>query len=167
MKDEKIPDVVKKCYEKLPHFSDGRVDYSAADVSPTLISFLKCGNEILILKRSEKVGTYRNRWSVIAGYLDELKPVGEKVKEEVKEETGVEDEKISSIELGDSFRFEGEKTTWVPHPALVEVEDKPEIDLNWEHTDYKWVKKDEIDDYLSRHLLKGLEKVLPDHNPSG
>lgn len=159
-----VPEIVKEAHEKLPHFSDGRIDYSNAEKSPTLVSFLKFEEEILLLKRSEKVGTYRNEWSVVAGYLDELKPVAQKVLDEVEEETGIREDDIKSIGVGEPFEFEDEKTTWIPHPALVKLVRKPKICLNWEHEDYKWVKRDRLEDFLSYHLLRGLKRVLPGYD---
>jgi len=32
--------------------------------------FLKSGSEILILRRSEQVGTYQGKWAGVSGYID-------------------------------------------------------------------------------------------------
>lgn len=160
MKDERIPEIVKECFEEFPHFPDGRIDYSKAGKAPTIITFLKHLDEILLLKRSDEVGTYRNEWSVVAGYLDELKTVGKKALEEVEEETGIGEGSVSSIKIGECFEFYDGERTWIPHPILIELEEKPEVELDWEHTDYKWVEKEKVKDYLNLHFLKGLEKIF-------
>ncbi|KXA97648.1 hypothetical protein AKJ38_00635 [candidate division MSBL1 archaeon SCGC-AAA259I14] len=156
---EKIPEIVKKSHRELPHFSDGRVDYSDADKAPTVITFLKHENKFLLLKRSDKVRTYKNKWCVVAGYLDELKPVGEKALEEVKEETGIREDEISEIYSGESFMFEDENKTWISHPVLMELKEKPDVVLDWEHTEYKWVKERDLDKYISYHFLRGLKNL--------
>lgn len=160
MRDERVPEIVKKCFEEFPHFSDGRVDYSKAGKAPTIITFLRYSDEVLLLKRSDEVGTYRNKWSVVAGYLDELKPVKEKALEEVEEETGISEDSVSSIEIGECFEFNDGEKIWIPHPVLIELEEKPEVELDWEHTEYKWVKEEEVKDYLNLHFLKGLEEIF-------
>jgi len=32
------------------------------------------GDEVLLLRRSQKVGTYRGRWAGVSGYLEEAAP---------------------------------------------------------------------------------------------
>lgn len=159
MKD-KIPKIVKKSHENLPHFSDGRVDYSESEKAPTTVTFLKYKDEILLLKRSDKVTNRKNKWGVVAGYLDELKTLVKKSLEEVKEETGVTKDKISSIVIGDVYRFQNEETTFVSHPVLMELKTKPEIELSWEHTEYRWVKIDNVDDYLPKYALIELNTLI-------
>lgn len=62
----------------LPHFPDGRIDYSHASKAPVVIIFVKHKGKILLLKRSSKVRAYKGKWQVVAGYLDEVKPLREK-----------------------------------------------------------------------------------------
>lgn len=156
---EKTSEIIKKYEKDLPHFPDGRIDYSNADEAPTVICFLKHKEKILMLKRSSKVQTHKNMWSTVAGYLDEPKPILEKALQEVKEETKIDMGKISSISKGGSIRIEDEDKTWVSHPILVELKEKPKVEINWEHTDYKWVKMDEAKTYLASTLVKGLKSL--------
>lgn len=160
MTGDKVPEILEKFYRDLPHFPDGRIDYTNSEKAPTVVSFLKCGGEILLLKRSDRVRTHKNVWSVVAGYLDELKPISEKALMEVEEETGISREEISSIQVGEEIRFEDEGKTWVSYPVLMELEEKPNIELDWEHGDYKWVKIEDTGEYFSSRLSKGLEGVL-------
>ncbi len=157
---DKIPKIVKKSHEKLPHFSDGRVDYSDSEKAATTVIFLKYEDEILLLKRSDKVTHRKNRWGVVAGYLDELKPVVKKALEEVNEETGVEKNQISSIIVGNVYKFKKEETTFISHPILMELENKPSVELSWEHTEYKWVKKEKAQDYLPKYAIEELKMLL-------
>ena len=88
-------------------------------------------------------------WNTVAGYLDEVKPVREKVFEEMREEVGVGEESISSIHFGRPCRFTDERMgkTWIVYPVLVELKEKPEIRLDWEHTGYTWIKPEELKDF--------------------
>ncbi len=159
MKD-KIPKIVKSSHKDLPHFSDGRVDYSESEMAPTTVIFLKYNEEILLLKRSDKVTHRKNSWGVVAGYLDELKTLVKKALEEVSEETGITKDKISSIIIGEVYRFQKEETTFVSHPILMELKTKPRIELSWEHTKYKWVKIGKAGEYLPKYALEELDMLL-------
>jgi NADH pyrophosphatase NudC (nudix superfamily) len=131
-------------------------------VAPVITVFVKYKDKILLLKRSDKVSTYKGKWNTVAGYLDELRPVEEKIFEELKEEIGVEKDNISSIILSDPFEFKDERIAkeWIVTPALVELR-RPEIKLNWEHTEYKWITPREIRNFETvPNLDQSLKKVL-------
>ena len=149
MTDEKTIEILKKFHEKLPKFPDGRIDYTESDTAPVVSIFVKHREEILILKRSEKVSTYQGKWNNIGGYLDEFKDVKQKVLEELREETGIEEEMIASIKTGKFSEFSDKilNKTWLIHPFIVELKEKPEIKLDWEHTEYRWIKPEEISEF--------------------
>lgn len=155
--------VIKEFSKKLPKFSDGRIDYSNSDKAPVLICFIKYQDNILLLKRSDKVRTYQGLWNTVAGYLDELKPVVQKTHEEVSEEIGVGKKNILKTKLGNPFEFYDKdiKKTWIIFPILIELKFRPVIKLDWEHTDYKWIKPSQIKEYnIIPNLDKTLSKVL-------
>ncbi|MBN2603345.1 MAG: NUDIX domain-containing protein [Candidatus Thermoplasmatota archaeon] len=161
--NEDIIKLVKKFADKLPIFSDGRIDYSNAKTAIVVTVFIKFNKKILLLKRSDKVSTYRGKWNTVAGYIDEIKPVEEKIYEELKEELGIERENIKNLKLKQPFSFKDNKInrTWIINPALVELNKKPEIKLDWEHVEYKWINPRDIDSYdtvpnLKVSLKKGL-----------
>ena len=46
-------------------------------------------------------------------------------------------------------------------PVLVELKDKSEIKLDWEHTEFKWIKPEEMKNYDTvTSLDKSLKKVI-------
>jgi isopentenyldiphosphate isomerase len=163
MKEEEIISLVNKFSKKLPKFPDGRIDYSKSETSFVLTVFIKFKNEILILKRSSKVGIYPGKWSTVTGYLDEPIPLIKKILKELKEELEINEDIISSYKIGESFEFIDKKVnrTWIIFPAWVETKKKPKIKLDWEHSEYKWIKKEELGNYdtvpkLDLSLKKGL-----------
>ena len=166
MNEAKILDLLKKFSKKLPHFEDGRINYSDSNEAPVVTIFVKYKNEILLLKRSDKVRTYRGKWNTIAGYLDEVKPLKEKVLEELREEIGVIEKNILNIKYGGSYKLKDKKINkiWIVHPVLVELKDKPEIVLDWEHTEYKWIKPKDLNKYDTVVSLgETLNKVLDEN----
>jgi len=165
--DEK--EVMKRIAEfgkGLPRFPDGRIDFSRSENAPVITVFVKYSDRILLLKRSDKVGTYRGKWNTVAGYLDELVPLKSKVLEELKEELGIGEEIVKLIRLGEVYSFRDEKVNknWFVHPVMVELKEEPEIELDWEHTEYKWVEIDRLNEYNTvPNLDKSLKNVLVEH----
>lgn len=159
----KVDRILKEFADKLPKFPDGRIDYTYSKKAPVIICFVKFQDDILILKRSDKVGVYRERWNVVAGYLDEPKSIHEKALEEIEEELGVLRENVLRIILGTPYEYfdENIQKTWFIHPVLAELKLKPEIKLDWEHTDFKWIDPKEITKYdLVSNLGESLNRVL-------
>jgi isopentenyldiphosphate isomerase len=133
--DAEILKIIKEFSEKLPHFPDGRINYSNSDIAPVVTCFLKDKDKILLLKRSDKVRTYKGKWNTVAGYLDEPKTIREKALEKHK--------------------------TWITCPVLIELKNKPEIKLDWEHTEYKWINPEELISFdIVPKLDKSLRRVL-------
>lgn len=168
MKEEEknVPKIIKKFSESLPRFPDGRINYSSSDEAFVLICFVTHEDEILILKRSDEVEFYRGKWNVISGYLDELKPVHKKALEEIQEELEIEKDEISSIKVERPWKFEDSnlQKNWIVFPILAKLKRKPKINLNWENTDFKWIKTHELKKFdtvphLSENLIRILQKL--------
>lgn len=154
-----IPSIVKKFFKKLPHFPDGRINYSFSKEAAVLICFLKYKDEILLLKRSQKVRDYKGKWHGIGGYYDQLKPLKEMVKKEIKEELGINLNDISSFKIAKTYKFKDKKINkiWIVHPVLVELKNRPKIKLDWEHIKYQWIKPEELKKF---DFVPNLDKFL-------
>ena len=109
MEEQRVFERIKEFSKKLPKFPDGRIDYSKSDIAPVITVFVKFKDKILILKRSDKVRVYQNKWNAVAGYLDELKPVREKVLEEIREELGINKNNIFTVHFGQPYEFTDSK----------------------------------------------------------
>ena len=163
MEEQKIFETIKEFSKRLPKFSDGRINYSKSKIAPVINVFVKFKDKVLILKRSNKVRVYQNKWNAVAGYLDELKPIQEKVLEEIKEELGVNKNNIFTIYFGQPYEFTDNKInkTWIVYPVLVEFQKEPEIKLDWEHTEYKWIKPEELKNFdIVPKLEESLKRIL-------
>lgn len=161
--DEEIANELRTISKGLPTFSDGRINYSNAPRAAVLNCFITFQEKILLLKRSANVAAYHGKWNGVAGYLDEIKPLREKVIEEINEETGITLEKISKIRIGKKIEvYDGQiNKTWVIFPALAELNTRPLIKLDFEHTEFVWIKKEELSNYDTvPNLTKSLENAL-------
>lgn len=150
----------------LPKFPDGRIDYSNSKKALVLTCFVKCQDEILILQRSNKVSTYQGKWNGVAGYIDEIVTVKEKALEELREEIGLSEKFIERIKIGEPYEIDDKEINriWITVPCLVELKEKPEIKLDWEHTQYKWIKPEEISKFdIVPNTDKSYENIL-NHN---
>lgn len=146
IQEQEILETIKEFAKKLPKFIDGRINYSNSDTAPVITVFIKYKDKILLLKRSDKVSVYQGKWNTVAGYLDEPKPIVEKIVEEIKEELGIQEDNILSHKLGEPYKFTDPTVnkTWIVHPVLVELRNNPIIKLDWEHTKYRWIKSEKL-----------------------
>ncbi len=99
--------------------------------------------KILIMKRSERVGTYKGKWGGVAGYL-ESEPLTQAFKE-IEEETGLKKEEVELLKEGKPVEVIDENLgrKWIVHPFLFYVKN-PEIKIDWEHTEIRWIYPEEM-----------------------
>ncbi len=118
--------------------------------------FIKKNDKILILKRSEKVRSYSGKWATVSGYVEKNEKPEETAFKEIREETGTEGKLIRKGKIIHVKDNEGE---WFVHPFLFEIK-SGNIRIDWEHTDYRWIKPEEIKNYDTVPILKeALENV--------
>ena len=123
--------------------------------------FLKSEGEILILRRSEQVGTYQGKWAGVSGYVEQ--GVDEQALVEIEEETSLRRKDISLIKKGKPLVVNDEKlgTKWVVHPYLFHINDRDKIKIDWEHQESKWIKPEDLSNYPTVPMLKEtLDRVL-------
>ncbi|NIB98390.1 initiation factor 2B [Halobacterium sp. R2-5] len=98
--------------------------------------FLRNGTDVLLLRRSDDVGSYPGQWGAVAGHAEGDPDTQARV--EITEETGLDDA-ASLVRRGDSFEVrDPEHGTWVVHPYLFDCATR-EVDPNWETATYEWV----------------------------
>jgi PncC family amidohydrolase len=119
--------------------------------------FLEQGGLILILRRSGKVGTYKRDWAGVSGYL-ETAPL-EQAYTEIREETGLFNNNIRLVKQGRPLEVIDQSISrkWVVHPFLFHVLDPLKIMIDWEHTEFKWIKPGELKTF---NTVPGLDRAL-------
>ena len=116
--------------------------------------FLESDGEILILRRSELVGSYQGRWAGVSGYIETT--ADEQALVEIEEETSLCGEDLKLIKRGEPLPVKDEKlgVKWVVHPYLFRVKDQSKIKIDWEHKEIRWIKPKDLDNYQTVPMLK-------------
>ena len=148
--------IIEEFGQGLPRLPDGRVDYSQARTMPVLTCFVECKGRILLLKRSSKVRSYRGKWCGVAGFIDQAKPVEEIIHQELKVELGLSPQDVTSMNMGQPYDFEDValQRRWRIHPVFVRLQGTPRIDIDWEHTDFEWIRPEDLGDYDTVPMLE-------------
>ena len=117
-------------------------------------SFLESDGEILLLRRSEQVGSYQGKWAGVSGYVESIPDKQALV--EIEEETGLCGEDIKLVKKGEPLVVEDEKlgVRWVVHPYLFHIKDRGKIKIDWEHKETRWIDPKDIDNYQTVPMLK-------------
>ena len=134
---------------------------------PSVATSLIINNEgnLLILKRSDKVKTYKGFWGGVAGYIEENeKPIDTACKE-IREEVGSKKEdivlkkEIESIKITDFY--DNKRYDWEIFVFLFELIKKSDIKIDWEHSEYRWIQPSEIINFKTvPHLKEIVKKIL-------
>lgn len=91
----------------------------------------------------------------MSGYLEEGDEPLERARTGIQEETSLLPDQITLVRQGELLRAfdEDSGTVWIVHPFLFEVE-QPTVQLDWEHTESKWVYPKELGAYETVPKLK-------------
>ena len=97
-----------------------------------------------MLKRSQKVNINRGLWCGVAGRIEKGMTPVETAFKEIQEETTLQKEQIELIGSVPPILIDLDPhNEAVVYPFLFRT-DNPIIKLDWEHTEYKWVKLNTI-----------------------
>lgn len=122
-------------------------------------TFLTHNGKYLLLRRSERVRTMKGLWAGISGIIEGREEPIHRAKQEIYEETSITEDKITLLKSSDVIHVlspQYENHEWIIHPFLFSVS-QPEIRLNWENQDYRWIERSELSQYKT---VPSLDKVL-------
>jgi len=123
-------------------------------------SFIKNNDKILILKRSNKVKSMKCLWAGVSGIIEknDTTPLA-RAKTEILEETGIDEEEIVLLKANERIKIKAaqyKNHEWSIFPFLFKTKNL-EIKLNWENSEFQWIKPNEIKNY---ETVPELEKIL-------
>lgn len=119
--------------------------------------FLEHSDQILILRRSSKVGTYRRSWAGVSGYMETADI--EQAFTEIAQETQLYRKDLKLIKKGKPLEVIDRSLNrkWIVHPFLFHVKAPEKIKIDWEHTETRWIKPNELSKY---ETVPGLGEAL-------
>lgn len=121
---------------------------------------------ILLLERSERVGSFRGHWAGVSGFLEDPTPVDQALRE-VREETGLSGPDVRVAASGAPVLARDGARIFVVHPFRFRVE-RSDVTLDWEHTRAEWVAPAEIRRRPTVPKLDRVwEAVAPESAPKG
>ncbi len=121
-----------------------RDEVGATGATHVVTAFLHNRGEVLLLRRSSRVRTYRGRWAGISGYLEEGDSPADRARTEIREEVGLDDATL--LQAGRLFLVEDGDEAWVVHPFAFET-DTRELSLDWETEEARWVPPSAMADF--------------------
>lgn len=115
---------------------------------------------LLMLKRSEKVNINQGLWCGVAGRIEKGMTPDETAFKEILEETGLQKNQIELIGSVPPILIDIDAhNEAVVYPFLFRT-DSPIIKLDWEHTEYKWVKPSMIESFETVPRFNDIIKAL-------
>ena len=122
-------------------------------------SFIKYNDQILILKRSEKVRSMKGLWSGVSGIIENNENPIDRAKIEIFEEVGIKEKEIKLVKKLEKMKISSQQYKnheWEIFPFLFETKNG-NIALNWENSQFKWILPKELKNYQT---VPSLEKIL-------
>jgi 8-oxo-dGTP diphosphatase len=117
-------------------------------------------DEVLILRRSQAVGTYRGRWAAVSGSLEDG-PLQQAYRE-IREETGLTRRDVRLVGEGEPLEVPAPEldTLWIVHPFLFRLVGAAGPTLDWEHTEARWISPRRLRRFHTVPMLaEALERV--------
>ncbi len=138
--------------------NDNKVEINIEPVE-VVTGILKYKDHILILKRSDKVKTNKNKWAGVSGYIEPNDEPLSRSLIEIEEETGLKKEHLKLLKQGNFIYTRDHETLWKIYTFLWEI-DTDTIKIDWEHTEYKWISVSELDLFDTVPKLKEVIQSL-------
>jgi translation initiation factor 2B subunit (eIF-2B alpha/beta/delta family)/8-oxo-dGTP pyrophosphatase MutT (NUDIX family) len=125
-----------------PGLMSGGSQPSRMETAAVVTCFLRHRGEVLLLRRSEEVGSYRGRWGAVAGHAEGDPDAA--ARQEIREETGLA-AGIEFVRAGDPFDVEdtARGTRWIVHPYLFDCASR-DVSVNYETAEHEWDPPTEI-----------------------
>jgi 8-oxo-dGTP diphosphatase len=137
------PDVVREGETVEVDGTLGRFRIEGVEEVEVVTSFLeRADGRILLLERSDEVGSFRGHWAGVSGYLEDPSPLEQAVRE-IREETGLPAEDLELKAEGDPVLARDGNRVFVVHPFRFRVR-RADVRLDWEHRRAEWVEPGEI-----------------------
>src|SRR3989449_8242510 len=119
----------------------GSLELPDVKAKRVVTAILRNRGRILIVRRSQKAGTFQGRWSAISGHIEGREDPKHRAIVEVREETRLR---------GIVFRSAGEPVlardgapTYVVHTFLFDAPSR-RVRLDWDTVEHRWIRPEEL-----------------------
>jgi 8-oxo-dGTP pyrophosphatase MutT (NUDIX family) len=116
-------------------------DQSHKKTSMVVTSVLKNQNEVLVLRRSMKVKTMKEKWAGVSGYLEKNEDLLSRALIEIYEETRINKDELILRKIFNQFGVQIHNELMIIIQPLCFVSNTRNVVLDWEHSDYYWMNK--------------------------
>lgn len=137
---------------------EGDLELPDVTENPVVTGIFRQGNKILILKRSNEVGSFQGRWAGISGGVVDDEAAEDAMIREIEEESGLGSNSYNVTVAGSPIFARSDTRVWKVHPFLLDIVEG-EVSLDWEHDEFRWIAVGDLDSY---DTVPRLRKVI-DH----
>jgi 8-oxo-dGTP diphosphatase len=106
-------------------------------------------SRMLIVQRSQRVGSYHGKWAGVSGFVEAGITADEQAYTEIREETGLEREQVRMLRRGvvvEHVDMALGRHFYI-HPFLFEVYTPEAIRIDWEANEMRWIAPSELANY--------------------
>ncbi len=105
--------------------------------------------KILLVRRSQRVGSYQRHWAGVSGFVEPDVTPDEQAYTEICEETGLQREQVHMLQRGAVVEYLDAELGrhWYIHPFLFELSTPDAIKTDWEATEMRWIEPSELPQY--------------------
>lgn len=106
-------------------------------------------HKILLVRRSQRVGSYQSHWAGVSGFVEQDVTPEEQAYTEIREETGLQRNQVHLLQHGAVVEYIDTEINrhWYIHPFLFEVLTPDAIKTDWEATEMRWIEPSELTQY--------------------
>src|ERR1700730_319681 len=112
---------------------------------------------LLIVQRSQRVGSYHGQWAGISGFVEPDTTPAEQAYTEIREETSLQREQVRLLKRGEVVEHIDPALGrhFYIHPFLFEVLSPEAIRTDWEANEMRWIAPTELKNYETVPKLLG------------
>lgn len=116
------------------------------------------GMRILIVRRSERVGSYRGKWAGVSGFVEPGVTPEEQAFTEIREETALQPDQVKLLRRGAVVEHLDQELRrhFYIHPFLFAVLMPEAIQTDWEAVEMRWISPDELQQYATVPRLQAV-----------
>ncbi|HLX57808.1 MAG TPA: NUDIX domain-containing protein [Ktedonobacteraceae bacterium] len=121
--------------------------------TPVVTCFLMradgAASHLLLVRRSQRVGSYNARWAGVSGFIEPGVTPDEQAFTEIHEEIGLQREQVRMLRRGTVIEHVDASIGrhWYIHPYLFEALNPDAIQLDWEATEMLWITPQELSNF--------------------